>query len=441
MSTQRTGGSEAAFDTVAAERYNVLRLTPHIYYPPVQDGSWPVRFDPVGGMQTQIYEQAVALARSGVSQTVLAAGMPGVPPVWRPVPGLEVVSSSLPMLPIRSRLRGTQGLNQSWAAGVVRMADRMRRAGRQFDLVHSHGSGVLWPLLVGPVVARRLGLPHVLTIHCSAGYTYHAMSRPDQLALPVARAVERWSIRRSDAVITLTAGLETRYRARKASTGRWVVAPDCVDTDRFGQLATPAAAEAFLAKFGVPRGKKLVTYVGRVAIEKGWRRFVALAGLLDPAEYHFLVVGDGNEGDRLRRLVIDNGWSDRFTVTGFVDRDDIPGAYAAASVMVMPSQHEELGSSLLEAMACGCPVIACRVGGIPQVIESGYNGVLVDPDEIDEMAAAVVGITSDPAMARRLTQNARVHVSENYRSERVIPRLVRVYRDVVDRARKESRRA
>jgi 2-deoxystreptamine N-acetyl-D-glucosaminyltransferase/2-deoxystreptamine glucosyltransferase len=340
------------------------------------------------------------------------------------------MSSSLPMLPFRSRLRGTQGLNQSWAAGVVRMADRLHRSGQRFDLVHSHGSGVLWPLLVGPIVARRLGLPHVLTIHCSAGYTYHAMSRPDRLALPVARAVERWSIRRSDVVITLTAGLEAKYRARKAAANRWVVAPDCVDTDRFGESATPAAAEAFHDRFGVPRGKKLVTYIGRVAIEKGWRRFVSLAGMLDPAEYHFLVVGDGNEGDRLRELVRANGWDDRFTITGFVDRGDIPGAYAAASVMVMPSQHEELGSSLLEAMACGCPVIACRVGGIPQVIESGHNGILVDPGRIDEMADAVVRVTADPELARRLTGNARVRVTENYRSDRVIPRLVKVYHDV-----------
>jgi glycosyltransferase involved in cell wall biosynthesis len=417
---------------VTGDRVRVLRLTPHIYYPPPDNGTWPVRFDPVGGMQTQIFEQCVALDRLGVDQLVLAAGMPGVPDVMRLGAALEIRRAAAPMLPVRSRLRGTQGLLQSWMLGVLRAVARLRRDGERFDLVHTHGSGVVWPLAVGPMAARGLGLPHILTVHCSAGYTYHAMSRLDALQLPIARAVERWSIGRSTRVVTLTQGLERKYRERLRDGDRYVVVPDCVDAAAMAGATTDRAGEEFRRRFGVPQDKHIVTYVGRVAIEKGWRRFVRLAEHLPASDYHFLVVGDGNEGDRLRRMIREHGWSDRFTVTGFIDRPAMPGAYACADVLFLPSQHEELGSAMLEAMACGVPVVASAVGGIPQVVADGRTGILVDAGDTPAVAAKVAQIVSDPDLAKRLSEQARTAVAERFDMTATVARLRAVYDDVLN---------
>lgn len=98
----------------------VLRLTPHYYYTPDVVNGWIVRLDQMGGMQTQIYRQSIALAKKNVKQIILPIAMPSAPKEWKPHKGIRVIKGNIPMLPIKSKVRGTVGLNVYWGIGVLK---------------------------------------------------------------------------------------------------------------------------------------------------------------------------------------------------------------------------------------------------------------------------------------------------------------------------------
>src|SRR5437870_272255 len=99
---------------------HILRLTPHFYWPQLSKLGWPVPFDAVGGMQAQTFRQTTKLAEFGIQQTVLTLKIPGTPAVWQLNDSVVVRGVRVPVLPLRSRIRGLMDLNISWALGIAR---------------------------------------------------------------------------------------------------------------------------------------------------------------------------------------------------------------------------------------------------------------------------------------------------------------------------------
>ena len=410
---------------------HVLRLTPHFYWPQLESVGWPVAFDTIGGMQAQIFRQTFELSALGLDQTVLSLRIPGVDPCWQADERLRVQGVRVPVLPVRSRTRGMVDLNVAWSLGVLRQVRRDPRC-RQVDLVHVHCSGVFWPLLVGRRVARRLGVPLVLTIHCSILGTYHPMHLLDRILLPWGRRIERSVAASAAHVVVLTPRsrdllLEADYVRPEAIS----VVPDCVDVDRFRAQATPERVAAFAARFDLPDDRPILGYVGRVAREKGWPRLLDLAERLADRPVHFLVCGDGNECDLLLDAVKERGLADRFTVTGYVPMDDVPCALALSRALVLPSVHEEFGSVQLEAMAMGVPTVAFEVGGVPHVQVDGETALLVEPGSLDGMVRAVERLLDDPELAGRLGEAGRRRVEERFGLEAACRTLDGIYRKVL----------
>ena len=91
-------------------------------------------------------------------------------------------------------------------------------------------------------------------------------------------------------------------------------------------------------------------------------------------------------------------------------RDDIPDLLAALDIFVLPSHSEGVSLALLEAMAAGLPVIATAVGGLPEVVTDGVNGLLIPPQDPEALAQALARLLDDPALAKKLGENARQHV-------------------------------
>src|SRR3989339_760303 len=132
----------------------ILRLTPHFYTPAPVAKRWDVHMDPMGGMQTQIHRLVTVLARRGVRQTILTMRIGRSPRRWSAAENAEVVATTLPVVPIRSHVRGTVGLNVYWGVGTAlwlaagHLRGLLHRAESQFDLIHCHCSGVPTPLIV-----------------------------------------------------------------------------------------------------------------------------------------------------------------------------------------------------------------------------------------------------------------------------------------------------
>ncbi|CAM5256427.1 2-deoxystreptamine N-acetyl-D-glucosaminyltransferase [Streptomyces alboniger] len=406
----------------------VLRLTPFFHHDCVTD--WPAEFDAVGGMQVQILRLSRELAERGVEQQVMTVGFPGLPKERVDRPGLTVRVTRAPLPRLRSELTGLVGLNQAWLAAVLAACVPLRRTWRP-DLVHVHADGQLWALLAGPLVSRLVGVPYCITLHCSRLAVYEPMSRVDRMQHRLVYAAERYALRHARRVSTLTPRTaDTVARLLPLDRGLVDVLPDSIGD--VGPVPEEQARE-YVRGLGVPDGAPLVGMVGRVAHEKGWRDFVTMAGRWDAVSGApgavFLVVGDGPQRERMREAVTEAGLADRFVFTGFLPHDAVPSVMTALDVLVMPSAHEELGGSALEAMACGTPVAGYAVGGLRNTVGGITPSLLVPRGDVEALARAAGDAVTDARRHRKTVDAA-------------LPDLLASYgADTVDRALEHYRRA
>lgn len=146
---------------------------------------------------------------------------------------------------------------------------------------------------------------------------------------------------------------------------------------------------------------------------------------------HLLMVGDGPDLDKAVRLVRERGLEDRVHFLG--EQDQVLPLLSMADLFLLPSAQESFGLAALEAMACEVPIVASRVGGLPEVIEDGRNGFLHLPDELDEMAASCVRLLTDEALRRPMATAARETVSAKFCAEKIVPQYEAFYEEILSR--------
>jgi glycosyltransferase involved in cell wall biosynthesis len=172
-----------------------------------------------------------------------------------------------------------------------------------------------------------------------------------------------------------------------------------VDTETFHPDASTTQMRDYLSQ-GQPESR-LLLYVGRLGAEKEIERIREV--LVAMPEARLAIVGDGPHRDNLECYFA--GTPTHFV--GYLGGEKLSAAYAAADAFIFPSRTETLGLVLLEAMAAGCPVVAARSGGIPDIVTDGCNGYLFDPQDPQGAVDAASKIFADPTANRRLRANAR----------------------------------
>jgi glycosyltransferase involved in cell wall biosynthesis len=176
--------------------------------------------------------------------------------------------------------------------------------------------------------------------------------------------------------------------------------------------------------------------VGLVARLDHWGKghkefFTALASLKDRYPVQGLVIGGGRRETEMRQLAVEMGLEERVRFLG--QRDDVPDLLAALDIFVLPSHSEGVSLALLEAMAAGLPVIASRVGGLPEVVTDGDTGLLIPPQDPEALAAALARLLDEPAWAKKLGENARRQVEENFSLERLGREINEIYGELVEK--------
>ena len=199
--------------------------------------------------------------------------------------------------------------------------------------------------------------------------------------------------------------------------------------------APPSGGETFARAFQIDG--PFVLFVGRLASNKGLLRlldaFALLAGR-EPRATLVLVGEDGGMAAAVDRHAREIGLERRVRRLGHVaDERLLSAAYREARALVLPSDYEAFGLVLLEAMAQGTPVIASRVGGIPELVEAERAGLLVTPGSTVDLAEAIGRLWDDPALGRRLGDFGRSTVVPAYTWDRVAASLEAIYREVVGR--------
>jgi glycosyltransferase involved in cell wall biosynthesis len=302
----------------------------------------------------------------------------------------------------------------------LRDAARLRRLVRteSVDVVHTHHSHDHWMgLAVRPRGAggRRAAL--VRTFH-----NYRSVK---------SGALSRALYRRTGAVFAVSRQIETRCRAVGIPADRVSWIPGVADLPRFSARADGGAVRDEFKLGDAP----VIVSVARLAANRGHELLLAgFRRLLDdvPAA-RLLLVGKGETRARLEQLVAELGLGGAVVFTGYRDQD-LPAVLAAADCFaLMAAGSDDSCRAVLEAMAAGRPVVARRVGALPETVVEGETGHLVGDEEPESVAAALRSIVTDRAHARAMGGAGRRRAETEFSPERSVETVERVYRRLTER--------
>ncbi|MFF3951208.1 glycogen synthase [Streptomyces sp. NPDC001902] len=325
------------------------------------------------------------------------------------------------------------GANEALRSLSVDLSMAAALAGR--DLVHSH---TWYANLAGHLAKLLYGVPHVMTAHSLEPL------RPwkaEQLGGGYALSswAERTAVEAADGVIAVSHGMRADIlRSYPAlDPARVHVVHNGIDT----RLYRPDGSTGALTAHGVDPGRPYALFVGRITRQKGVPHLLRAARRIDPDLQIVLCAGapDTPAIDREFRELVEELRAVRggvIWIPQMLPRPQVVQLLTHAAVFVCPSVYEPLGIVNLEAMACGAPVVASAVGGIPEVVEDGVTGLLVPYEEKDPeafeagLAAAVGALAGDPAAAARMGTAGRERAVAEFGWDAVARRTVGVYEEI-----------
>ncbi len=198
------------------------------------------------------------------------------------------------------------------------------------------------------------------------------------------------------------------------------VIPNGVDLDYFHPGDSQAEARV---QFGLPSNGLVVGIVGRLTHQKGHKLFLQAAKLLAKSfpQVVFWVVGDGERKGELEDIAKELGIRERVIFSGY--RTNLPLVYAALDILVLPSLFEGLPNVVLEAMACGKPVVATRVGGVPEAVEDGVSGLIVSPNNHSQLAQSIKKLLYDRLLRETLGKASRRRIERSFSSSLMVERV------------------
>jgi glycosyltransferase involved in cell wall biosynthesis len=241
---------------------------------------------------------------------------------------------------------------------------------------------------------------------------------------PLHRLAERWLMRGTGAVVASAESVRDFYIDQvHADPDKVVVIYNAVD---WSQLETTKSRDELRAEVGVPIGVPLAGIIARLTEQKAHRvLFEAMASRSELSSLHLLVIGDGELRDELRRRVEQLSLDNRVHFAGA--RRDLGNILASIDMFVMPSLWEGLPLSLVLAMGAGLPVIASRVAGIPEVVEDGVSGLLVNPGDARQLADAMVRVLENDELRVLLAQAARAFARPRFGVDGYIASMTSLY--------------
>jgi L-malate glycosyltransferase len=185
------------------------------------------------------------------------------------------------------------------------------------------------------------------------------------------------------------------------------------------------------ARLSLPPSARIVLAVGALVPHKGHRFLVeAMPRLVaEVKDAHVVIAGEGPLRKELQELAKPLWIDRRLVLAGQVD--DLAGWFASAEVLAMPSLEEGLGTSVLDAMSVGVPVVASRAGGLPEMVRDGVEGLLVPPGDPKALSDALVRVLSDADLRARLSADARRRVDEAFHVDRMVDETVAVYEEAL----------
>jgi glycosyltransferase involved in cell wall biosynthesis len=305
----------------------------------------------------------------------------------------------------------------------------------KIDIIHSHTAHMPDLLLQ----FKKLGVPTVTTIHTtiqgqrqgtkSSGMRFWDLEFSEKmtyLAYPFLRLAERIYFSKGRYYITVSKWMKEQVVKQypRINPSLIYVIYNSVDVEKFSPNTDKSPSE-----------RDVVLFTGRLIAAKGVRYLIeAMPKVLrEHPDTLFIFIGPGNSSPYQRRLRELGIPEKNFKFLGYLkEADDLVKYYKTACVFVAPTLYENLPIRVLEAMACGVPVVASNVCAIPEVIDNGVNGILIRPGSINELADAICLLLRDPNLRRKIGDNARKTVLEKFDWKVNAVKTVEVYQQILD---------
>ncbi len=304
------------------------------------------------------------------------------------------------------------------------------------DLLHVHYaiphsvSAYLAQKMVGTRTLANRGrhLPFITTLHG----TDITLVGLDRSYLPITR----FGIEQSDGVTAISSYLRDRTREAFAITSEIEVIRNFVNCDVY--LRKPDLVASMRPRFARPAtstepAERLVVHLSNFRPVKRVPDVVEVfARVAKAMPARLMLIGDGPDRSIAEYLAAKHGIQDRVHFLG--KQDNVNELLPLADLMLMPSEMESFGLAALEAMACGVPTIATRVGGVPELVIDGENGLLFNIGDVDAMSSAAISLLRDQPRLAKMAEAARKTAQDHFCASRIIPLYEAYYDRVVARA-------
>jgi L-malate glycosyltransferase len=321
--------------------------------------------------------------------------------------GEQMLSEGVPVIAFNRRPGIDTGL-------VTRYAGELRR--RPADVIHAHQYTPFFYSALAKVAARsRAGL--ILT--------EHGRHFPD-VTSPKRRVVNRWVLSRFATHVNAVCEFSANALAEKDGFNRSKIdiIPNGIDVERYAPVM---ARDEACRQIGLDPARRYIMHIARFHPVKDHRTlvqgFARMAG--DVPGVDLVLVGDGPERASIAALVTELGVKGRVHFLGV--RGDVPVILRAADIFTLPSLSEGASITLMEAMAAGVPSVATDVGGMPEIMRHGVDGLLVPRQDPAKLADAFRTLASDEALRARMGAAAKTRAEAEYRLDQTVARYMALY--------------
>lgn len=359
----------------------------------------------LGALEEYAFHLSTEIIRRGHFATV---GFSEYPPAW---------------FEQKFRASGIDVLRINPSNGSIRFIMELRKAIEKYDLNIIHAT--FYPFYSSKLIAAVVGNG------CKLVYSDQEsrISRPQKGLRNLGRYFRNKLYQRYIDTIIADAQFirECQIRDHFTNPDKVPVIYNGVNLQRFGKADVAKRSDIF-RKFNIPNGSSVVITIAQCIWAKGLDYFIDAANFIleDRPNTIFFIIGDGPERSAFQKKANDLGLTDKIIFTGM--RVDTEEFLSVADVFVLLSVWEEaFAFTLLEAAASGCPIVATRVGAIPESVDDGVTGILVPPRDAKAAADAILKLLNDDSLRLKMGKAARKRVEENFSLERWVNETIEVY--------------
>ena len=299
-----------------------------------------------------------------------------------------------------------------------------------FDVIHAH-----WLLpngFIGAIVSKLCKIPVVITLHGSDIF----VSKLN----PVFKAIAKWTLKHTAMVTSVTPTFLPELAALGVPEEKRCLIPNGVDPEVFPPPTRKQLVE-LQNKLSIPEGQRVIFALGRIVLKKGFDTLIRAVPYVREKCLQTTVIigGDGSDLARLKALAVEQGVSDIIRFTGTINRLEVPTYFYLCDLFVLPAIVDPKGNMdgcpivILEAMACGKPVVSSEISGIPIIVQNGKTGLLVEEKNPETLAAAIVSLLKNPAKREQFGRAGQQRIRHELTWSKTIEQFIGIYQQHANR--------